>query len=71
MVKIRDHDAGARAGQDAEGSRWLEQRGRRRDLLGRVDGAVSATRFIEFLDPLVRDAQRKVFLVLDNLKVHP
>ena len=35
-----------------------------------VDGAVNATRFIEFLDALVRDAQRKVFLVLDNLKVH-
>jgi transposase len=35
-----------------------------------VDGAVNAARFIEFLDALVRDADRKVFLVLDNLKVH-
>ena len=35
-----------------------------------VDGAVNAARFIEFLDALVRDAHRKVFLVLDNLKVH-
>jgi len=43
----------------------------RRDLQGRVDGAVTAARFIESLDALVRDVQRQVFLVLDNLKVHP
>lgn len=35
-----------------------------------VDGAVNAACFIEFLDALVRDAKRKVFLILDNLKVH-
>ena len=35
-----------------------------------VDGAVNSERFIEFLQRLVRQARRKVFLVLDNLKVH-
>ena len=35
-----------------------------------VDGSVNIERFIEFLKRLLRDAERKVFLVLDNLKVH-
>lgn len=35
-----------------------------------VDGSVNIERFIEFLERLLRDAERKVFLVLDNLKVH-
>jgi len=35
-----------------------------------VDGSVNIERFIEFLERLVHDAERKVFLVLDNLKVH-
>lgn len=35
-----------------------------------VEGGMNIERFIEFLDALVRDAPRKVFLVLDNLKVH-
>jgi transposase len=35
-----------------------------------VDGSVNIERFIEFLERLIRDAERKVFLVLDNLKVH-
>lgn len=35
-----------------------------------VDGSVNIERFIEFLDRLLRDAKQKVFLVLDNLKVH-
>jgi transposase len=35
-----------------------------------VEGAVNADRFIEFLDGLRRDTRGKVFLILDNLKVH-
>lgn len=35
-----------------------------------VEGSVNIERFLEFLDRLVRDANRKVFLVLDNLRVH-
>lgn len=35
-----------------------------------VDGAVNADCFTEFLDGLRRDTRGKVFLVLDNLKVH-
>jgi transposase len=35
-----------------------------------VDGTVNADRFIEFLDRLRRDTRRKIFLILDNLRVH-
>jgi transposase len=35
-----------------------------------VDGAVNAPAFIRFLRRLVRDARRKVFLILDRLKAH-
>src|SRR5919202_6383781 len=35
-----------------------------------ADGAVNAPTFIRFLQRLVRDARRKVFLILDRLKVH-
>lgn len=35
-----------------------------------IDDAFNADRLIEFLDALVRDAQRKIFLILDNLRVH-
>ena len=35
-----------------------------------VDGAVNAPTLIRFLGRLVRDARRKVFLILDRLKVH-
>lgn len=35
-----------------------------------VEGSINAERFIDFLERLVKDADRKVFLVLDNLKVH-
>lgn len=34
------------------------------------DGAINAERFIEFLCDLIHDAQSKVFLIVDNLKVH-
>lgn len=34
------------------------------------DGAINAERFIEFLEALIEDAQRKVFLIVDNLRVH-
>jgi transposase len=35
-----------------------------------LDGAVKAPSLIRFLDRLVRDADRKVFLILDRLPVH-
>ena len=35
-----------------------------------VDGAVNAPTLIRFLGRLVRDARRKVFLILDRLKAH-
>src|SRR5215212_3882981 len=35
-----------------------------------VDGAVDAPRFIRLLRRLIRDARRKVFLIVDRLKAH-
>lgn len=35
-----------------------------------IDEAFNSDRLIEFLEALVKDAQRKVFLILDNLRVH-
>lgn len=35
-----------------------------------IDGAFNAERFIEFLEKLVGDIPRKVFLIMDNLRVH-
>ncbi|MES2772046.1 MAG: IS630 family transposase [Pseudomonadota bacterium] len=35
-----------------------------------IDEAFNADRLIEFLDALIRDAGKKVFLILDNLRVH-
>ena len=35
-----------------------------------LDGAVNAPALIRFLQRLIRDARRKVFLILDRLKVH-
>lgn len=34
------------------------------------DGAINTDRFIEFLADLIKDAGRKVFLIVDNLRVH-
>ncbi|THF60400.1 IS630 family transposase [Pseudothauera rhizosphaerae] len=34
------------------------------------DGALDTDRFIAFLSDLIKDAGRKVFLIVDNLKVH-
>jgi transposase len=34
------------------------------------DGALNADRFITFLRRLIKDAKQKVFLIVDNLKVH-
>ena len=36
-----------------------------------IDEAFNSDRLIEFLDALIKDAGRKVFLILDNLRVHP
>jgi len=35
-----------------------------------VDGTVNIDRFLEFLKSLIKNRHRKVFLILDNLKVH-
>ena len=35
-----------------------------------VDGAVKAPDLVRFLGRLIRDAGRKIFLILDRLKVH-
>jgi len=35
-----------------------------------VDGAVNIDRFLEFLKGLIKNRHRKIFLILDNLKVH-
>jgi transposase len=35
-----------------------------------IDEAFNADRLIEFLGALIKDAERKVFLILDNLRVH-
>jgi transposase len=35
-----------------------------------VEGAINTERFIEFLGSLLQDAKRKIFLVVDNLRVH-
>jgi len=35
-----------------------------------VDGAVNIERFIEFLERLIKGARYKIFLIVDNLKVH-
>ena len=34
------------------------------------DGALNADRFIAFLRRMIKDAEQKVFLIVDNLKVH-
>jgi len=35
-----------------------------------IDGAFNSDRLIEFFEALVKDASRKIFLILDNLGVH-
>ncbi len=35
-----------------------------------IDDAFNAERFIEFLNALIKDVGRKVFLIVDNLRVH-
>ena len=35
-----------------------------------IDEAFDAEKFIEFLEALITDAGKKVFLILDNLRVH-
>jgi transposase len=46
----------------------VSNRGLMRFML--YDGALNVDRFIAFLRRLTRDAGQKVFLVVDNLKVH-
>jgi transposase len=46
----------------------VSNRGLMRFML--YDGALNVERFLAFLRRLVKDAGRKVFLVVDNLKVH-
>ncbi len=35
-----------------------------------IDEAFNSDKIIEFLKTLIKDARRKVFLILDNLRVH-
>lgn len=35
-----------------------------------IDDAFNADRLIEFLEALIKDAGKKIFLILDNLRVH-
>ena len=35
-----------------------------------IDEPFNADKLIEFLDTLIRDTDKKVFLILDNLRVH-
>jgi transposase len=35
-----------------------------------VEGSINTDRFIQFLEALIEDAPRKIFLVVDNLRVH-
>lgn len=35
-----------------------------------VEGSINTERFIEFLEALIQDATKKIFLVVDNLRVH-
>ena len=35
-----------------------------------IDEAFNAEKLIEFLEALIKDAKKKVFLILDNLRVH-
>jgi len=35
-----------------------------------IDGNFDADRLIEFLEALIKDATKKVFLILDNLRAH-
>jgi transposase len=46
----------------------VSNRGLMRFML--YDGALDADRFLTFLRRLIKDAEQKVFLVVDNLKVH-
>jgi transposase len=60
----------------AQSAKWITQslisavsnRGLMRFMF--YDGALNADRFIAFLRRLVKDAKQKVFLIVDNLKVH-
>ena len=40
------------------------------DALDVIDDAFNSDKLIEFLAALIKDAGRKVFLILDNLRVH-
>ena len=35
-----------------------------------VEGAINTERFIEFLEALIEEAPKKIFLIVDNLRVH-
>jgi len=35
-----------------------------------IDEAFNSAKLIEFLEALIKDAEKKVFLILDNLRVH-
>jgi transposase len=58
-------------GAQAEIQRQLKHIEERQSrLLDTIDDAFDAEKLIEFLAALIKDAGRKVFLILDNLRVH-
>jgi hypothetical protein len=46
----------------------VTNRGRTRWMI--IDEAFNSDKLIEFLEALIKDAGKKVFLILDNLRVH-
>jgi transposase len=46
----------------------VTSRGKTRWMI--IDDAFNSDRLIEFLAELIKDAEKKVFLILDNLRVH-
>lgn len=46
----------------------VTNRGKTRWMI--IDDAFNADRLMEFLEALIKDADRKIFLILDNLRVH-
>jgi transposase len=61
-------DGGRRNAREASMISTVTNQGKARWMI--IDGAFNSDRLIEFFEALVKDAPRKVFLILDNLGVH-
>ena len=72
LLRAQGPDAGGRAGRAKRITQSMisavSNRGLMRFML--YEGALNADRFIAFLRRLIKDAGQKVFLIVDNLKVH-